>query len=318
MNRRAMLSALLGAGALAATALSDVALAGEGSAATPRRIVVLDWGLTEMVLSIGVVPVGIANTRDFRRIFTACDVPASVVDLGLMFQPNMELLFALKPDLIVISPAHARLRTALEQVAPTVTLGRYRSSEAPYCAARAETLQLARLLGCEARAEALLMQADTALDHARTALAALPGVSSVGGAGGAGSEKGRPLYMVNFIDEAHVRVFGPNSFYGELMATLGLRNAVHSGAYSTTGFDVLGSVPDAALLYMKPLASSVANMMKTSPLWHAMPFTNEGRMVGLPRVPPDGCVLSAMLFARVLVDAFEQTGEQTTAAKEHA
>jgi len=312
MNRRAMLSALLGAGALAATALSDVALAGDAPAATPRRVVVLDWGLTEMVLSIGVVPVGIANTRDFRRNFTACDVPASVVDLGLMFQPNMELLFALKPDLIVISPAHARLQAALERVAPTVTLGRYRSSEAPYSAARAETLQLARLLGCEARAEALLAQADMVLDHARTALAALPGASAVGGA------KGRPLYMVNFIDEAHVRVFGPNSFYGELMMTLGLQNAVHSGAFSTTGFDVLGNVPDATLLYMKPLAPSVVNMMKTSPLWHAMPFKNDGRMMGLPRVPPDGCVLSAMLFARVLVDAFEQTSERTGSAKEHA
>jgi len=312
MNRRAMLSALLGAGALAATALSDVALAGDVPATPPRRIVVLDWGLTEMVLSIGVVPVGIANTRDFRRNFTACDVPESVVNLGLMFQPNMELLFALKPDLIVISPAHASLRTALERVAPTVTLGRYRSSETPYSAARAETLQLARLLGCEARAEALLAQADTALDHARTTLAALPALS-----GGSGA-KGRPLYMVNFIDEAHVRVFGPNSFYGELMTTFGLQNAVHSGAFSTTGFDVLGSVPDATLLYMKPLASSVVNMMKTSPLWHAMPFTNEGRMIGLPRVPPDGCVLSAMLFARVLVDAFEQTSEETRAAKEHA
>ena len=312
MNRRAMLSALLGAGALAATALSDVALAGDAPAATPRRVVVLDWGLTEMVLSIGVVPVGIANTRDFRRNFTACDVPASVVDLGLMFQPNMELLFALKPDLIVISPAHARLQAALERVAPTVTLGRYRSSEAPYSAARAETLQLARLLGCEARAEALLAQADMVLDHARTALAALPGASAVGGA------KGRPLYMVNFIDEAHVRVFGPNSFYGELMMTLGLQNAVHSGAFSTTGFDVLGNVPDATLLYMKPLAPSVVNMMKTSPLWHAMPFKNDGRMMGLPRVPPDGCLLSAMLFARVLVDAFEQTSERTGSAKEHA
>ena len=306
MNRRAMLSALLGAGALAATALSDVALAGDARLAPPRRIVVLDWGLTEMVLSIGVVPVGIANTRDFRRNYTACDVPESVVDLGLMFQPNMELLFALKPDLIVIAPAHATLRAALERVAPTVTLGLYRSSETPYTAARAETLRLARLLGCEARAEALLARADTVLGHARTALATLPGAS------------GKPLFMVNFIDEAHVRVFGPNSFYGELMTRLGLQNAwqnaAHAGAFSTTGFDVLGSVPDATLLYMKPLASSVANMMKTSPLWHAMPFTNEGRMIGLPRVPPDGCVLSAMLFARVLVDAFGQTG----AAKEHA
>lgn len=318
-----MLSALLGAGALAATALSDVALAGDVPAAPPRRIVVLDWGLTEMVLSIGVVPVGIANTRDFLRNFTACDVPASVVNLGLMFQPNMELLFALKPDLIIISPAHATLRAALERVAPTVTLGRYRSSKTPYSAACAETLQLARLLGCEARAEAVLAQADTVLGHARTALAALPGVSGAGGAGGAGGAKGRPLYMVNFIDEAHVRVFGPNSFYGELMTTLGLQNAVHSGAFSTTGFDVLGGVPDATLLYMKPLASSVANMMKTSPVWQAMPFTNEGRMIGLPRVPPDGgCVLSAMLFARVLVDAFgqvsKQASEQTNTAKEHA
>ncbi|CAN7717874.1 iron-siderophore ABC transporter substrate-binding protein [Caballeronia sp. LjRoot31] len=313
MNRRAMLSALLGAGALAATALSDVALAGDVPAAPPRRIVVLDWGLTEMVLSIGVVPVGIANTRDFLRNFTACDVPASVVNLGLMFQPNMELLFALKPDLIIISPAHATLRAALERVAPTLTLGRYRSSKTPYSAACAETLQLARLLGCEARAEAVLAQADTVLGHARTALAALPGVSGAGGA------KGRPLYMVNFIDEAHVRVFGPNSFYGELMTTLGLQNAVHSGAFSTTGFDVLGGVPDATLLYMKPLASSVANMMKTSPVWQAMPFTNEGRMIGLPRVPPDGgCVLSAMLFARVLVDAFRQVSKQANAAKEHA
>jgi ABC-type Fe3+-hydroxamate transport system substrate-binding protein len=295
MNRRAMLSALLGAGALAATAASDVALAGDVPAAPPHRVVVLDWGLTEMVLSIGVVPVGIANTRDFRRNFTACDVPASVVDLGLMFQPNMELLFALKPDLIVISPAHATLKAALERVAPTVTLGRYRSSDTPYSAARAETLQLARLLGREASANALLAQADTVLGHARTALAVLPGMGS------------KPLYMVNFIDEAHVRVFGPDSFYGELMSTLGLQNAVHSGAFSTTGFDVLGGVPGATLLYMKPLASSVSSMMKTSPLWHAMPFMNEGRMVGLTRVPPDGCVLSAMLYARVVVDAFEQT-----------
>jgi ferric hydroxamate transport system substrate-binding protein len=300
MNRRAMLTALLGAGALAATALSGVAVAGDMPAAPPRRIVVLDWGLSEMLLSIGVVPVGMANIRDFRRSFTACEVPESVVNLGLMFQPNMELLFALKPDLIVISPAHAALRTALERVAPTVTFGRYRSSKTPYTAARAETLQLARLLGHEARATALLAQADTALDHARTTLAASPGVTA------------RPLYMVNFLDEAHVRVFGPNSFYGELMTLLGLQNAWQNaprqGAFSTTGFDVLGSRPDATLLYMQPLASSVANMMNTSPLWHVMPFKDKGRMIGLPRVPPEGCVPSAMLFARVLVDAFTQAG----------
>ncbi|VFS77300.1 iron-hydroxamate transporter substrate-binding subunit [Raoultella planticola] len=43
-------------------------------------------------------------------------------DLGLLFQPNLETLYALKPDTIVITPQHALLKPALAQVAPLVTL----------------------------------------------------------------------------------------------------------------------------------------------------------------------------------------------------
>ncbi|WP_043203181.1 ABC transporter substrate-binding protein [Paraburkholderia acidipaludis] len=289
MNRRTLLTALLGGALLTAGA--------SARAAAPRRVIVLDWGLAELTLAIGVVPVGMANTQGFRRNFTACPVPASVVDLGLMFQPNMELMLALKPDLIVITPAHATMRASLERIAPTVTLGMLRASPTPYTAACAETLRLARLLGCDARGEAAVAQTQRAVAAARARLDALPAAA------------GASVYMVRFIDESHVRVFGAHSLFGELLATLGLQNgwykakANNTAAYATIGFDALDADPRATLVYVKPLPALTASMMKTSRVWQAMPFAGEGRMIGMASVPPEGGILSAQYFADALVDA---------------
>ncbi|MFP6560683.1 iron-siderophore ABC transporter substrate-binding protein [Paraburkholderia sp. B3] len=287
MNRRTLLTALLGGALLTAGA--------RARAAVPRRVIVLDWGLAELMLAIGVVPVGMANTPGFRRNFTACPVPASVVDLGLMFQPNMELMLALKPDLIVITPAHAAMRASLERIAPTVTLGMFRASPAPYTAACAETLRLARLLGCEARGEAAVAQTQRSIDAARARLDALPAAA------------GASVYMVRFIDESHVRVFGAHSLFGELLAKLGLQNgwrkANHAAAYATIGFDALDADPRATLVYVKPLPAPTASMMKTSRVWQAMPFAGEGRMIGMASVPPEGGILSAQYFANALANA---------------
>jgi iron complex transport system substrate-binding protein len=152
------------------------------------------------------------------------------------------------------------------------------------------------MLGREARAEAILAKASMALERARTTLAALPG----------GAVRG-PLFLVRFIDEARLRVFGPYSLYGEVLMTLGLRNAwqraTNAAAFATTGFEALGGTPDATLAYLKPLPASAASMMKSSPVWHAMPFAKDDRMIGLPDVPPEGGIVSAMYFTQALVDA---------------
>jgi ferric hydroxamate transport system substrate-binding protein len=299
MKRRTLLTALLGGALLAAGA--------SVRAAAPRRVIVLDWGLAELTLAIGVVPVGMANTPGFRRNFTACPVPATVVDLGLMFQPNMELMLALKPDLIVITPAHAAMRASLERIAPTVTLGMFRASPTPYTAACAETLHLARLLGCEARGSAAVAQTQRAIDAARARLDALP------------AARGASVYMVRFIDESHVRVFGTHSLFGELLTKLGLQNgwckansaanskANSAAAYATIGFDALDADPRATLVYVKPLPALTASMMKTSRVWQAMPFAGEGRMIGMASVPPEGGILSAQYFANALADALGET-----------
>lgn len=291
MKRRTLLAALLGG-----ACLNLVSPGARARPAVPRRVIVLDWCLAELTLALGVVPVGMANTPGFRRYFTACPVPDSVVDLGLMFQPNMELMLALKPDLIVITPAHASLRGALERLAPTVTLGQFRASPAPYTGACEETMRLAQLFGREAQGEAAVAQSRRAIAQARARLDALPAYANARG--------DLPLYVARFIDESRLRVFGTHSLFGELLAQLGLRNAWDGAAAAAMiGFDALDADPRATLVYVKPLPAMTAMMMRTSRVWQAMPFARAGRMTGMAEVPPEGGILSAAYFAHALVDA---------------
>jgi ABC-type Fe3+-hydroxamate transport system substrate-binding protein len=290
MRRRAVFACLAAAG-LAAAIPHGYATTGSAS----PRLVVLDWSLTELLLSAGIAPVGISNSAGFRLAYTACDLPRTVVDLGLMFQPNLELLLALKPDLIIVTPAHMAMKASLERIAPTATFGQFRSSPTPYSSAMKETLALGRLCGREHAAMDVIAAADAALKQAGASIAAMPGIRE------------RPLYIARFIDENYLRVYGAHSFYGELLGLLGLENAwrdrTGTSAFSTRRLEDLDAPPVSTLVYFRPLAAAAASMMKTSPLWHAMPFAKPGGMLGLPLFPLDGGVLSATYFARTLTHA---------------
>jgi ABC-type Fe3+-hydroxamate transport system substrate-binding protein len=62
---------------------------------------------------------GVSAPDWYRKLISVPTLPATVQDLGLLFQPNLETLYALKPDTIVITPQHALLKPALAQVAPS-------------------------------------------------------------------------------------------------------------------------------------------------------------------------------------------------------
>src|SRR5580698_10186181 len=218
--------ALAGLGAVAiaastsaavAAAVSSVASAASTSAesaALPRnaRIVVLDWGLIEVVLSLDVVPVGVSRPVWYTRLDGNPPLPATVVDTGLLFQPNFEVLEALKPDLIVVTPWHAPLRGLLERVAPTFTVTMFGPGLDIYSTVRTATRQLAAKLGRDAEADALLQRTDQQIATAAQAIATTRDVH-------------RPLYLLRPLDGRHVAVAGPHSLFGGVMGELGLVNA---------------------------------------------------------------------------------------------
>ncbi|WP_159107460.1 ABC transporter substrate-binding protein, partial [Azospirillum sp. B506] len=156
------------------------------AASPPRRVAVLDWGLAASCVALGCVPVGVPAPSWCTRYVGYPALPAGVVDVGLLFTPNFELLQELKPDAILIPPGLDVMRGPLERVAPVFAVALDRPGAAVLERAGSETRRLAALLGLEAAAEALAARAEAALEKAAHRLAPLAD---------------RPVWLVNILDQ---------------------------------------------------------------------------------------------------------------------
>lgn len=90
--------------------------------ADPKRVVVLDTGVLDAVVSLGVDPVGsIRTTIDEGLLdYLEDDVKGTKI-VGTITEPNLEAIAALKPDLILSNVVrHKDLYDELSKIAPTV------------------------------------------------------------------------------------------------------------------------------------------------------------------------------------------------------
>ncbi|RKF38440.1 hypothetical protein BCY88_07050 [Paraburkholderia fungorum] len=295
-----------GAAAHAATAAATAAVTAttaaknQTAAEAPSRIVVLSWPLTEMLLSLGVAPVGLPAPVWYTSSIVEPPLPAGIVDVGLLFQPNYDLLYALRPDLMLITPAHASVRASFERIAPTLTLGAYMTDPQPYRAMRGEVLTLGQRLGRTAQAEALLTRTEAAIAQARASLA------------GAHA----PLCVAQIVDDRHLRVYGAGSMFDEILQSLGLRNAAAEQTAGTrsplissgTGASVvelerLAQIPDANLLWIDGGAHGAFAGLQRNPVWRQLPFAQPGRAATLPVISAQGALVSVQRFARAVAHA---------------
>ncbi|WP_158601874.1 ABC transporter substrate-binding protein [Pararobbsia silviterrae] len=267
--------------------------AGANTGAAPR-IICLDWRLTELLVSLGVTPVGSANPDGFRAQFPASPLPRSVVDVGLIFQPNLELMRALAPSLILATPAHASLMASLERVATVRVIGSPGSGK-PYADACADLRALGALLGRPTQAQRAIDATDAALDAWRDRIAASPRAAQ------------RPVLVARIVDPLGCRLYGSTSLYGDVLARIGVRNAWHAdvngAGFATVSVDALADLQDAILAYFAPLPVTVSRAMSQSPLWRMLPVMRPGRQVALPSAPPNGGIASAAAFAASLSTA---------------
>jgi iron complex transport system substrate-binding protein len=118
LARRAVLAAplaLLPLAALAedmtiATARGEVALP-----ATPAKVAVLDIAAIDTLTALGVMPAGVP---DNLYVDYLADVAAGATVVGTLFEPDLEALANLAPDLII---AGGRSSTQVEALAPVAT-----------------------------------------------------------------------------------------------------------------------------------------------------------------------------------------------------
>lgn len=258
----------------------------------PLRVVSLDYALTETLLELGVAPVGVPDIDGYERWVVEPELPPDVIDVGSTFDPNVELIQQLEPDLILTTPFLAGVRHRLEQVAPTLSLAIYSPEEGgAYENAKRVTRRLGERLERRREARQLIQRADSTLAAAREAL---------------GPHDDIPVYLVRFMDPRHVRVFGEESLFDDVMERVGLPNAwrgeTNYWGFSTVGIEALARGEPARLFYLDPPPRGVLSTLEESGLWARLSFVEAGRVHPFPMVLQFGGLPSAERFARLLVE----------------
>ena len=114
------LSLALCAAPLAAEDLTIETARGEVTLkANPATVAVLDISAIDTLAALGVVPAGVPDTMYVTYLD---DTAAQATVVGTLFEPNLETLAAMAPDLIIVGGRTATQAKALAEVAPTIDM----------------------------------------------------------------------------------------------------------------------------------------------------------------------------------------------------
>jgi iron complex transport system substrate-binding protein len=229
----------------------------------PERVVVLDTGELDSVLSLGVIPVGAVTTAVSDGFLSyLADGAEDVEVVGTIAEPDLEAIAALQPDLILSNKVrHEALFEQLSQVAPTVFAERVG-------AVWKDNFRLA------AEALGLEEEADEALGQYEARAAELG--ESLGNA------EGTTVSAVRFVDGL-IRVYTPDSFLGTVLADVGLDQLTlptdRTPAFAEIGAEQLTSADAEIVLFSSYGAAedSGETAVVAGPLWPRLSAVAEGR-----------------------------------------
>ena len=265
------------------------ALAATPARAGAPRVVALDFGLAETLLALGVVPVGLPGPADYRRWVVDPALPDGVADVGQRTQPNLELLAALAPDVILTVPEHDAVLPQLHRIAPVLRVPLHTPQQRPWDRSVEAARAVGTRLGRADAAEQLIAAVEQRHAAARAALA---------------GRAVRPLLLASFLDPRHLRVYGAGSILQAGLDRLGLSNAWtgRTSVWGSTmvGLEALAPLEDAVLFAIDPQPPDLAAVLDASPLWRALPFVRARRVFTLPPVLMFGTLPAADRLAALL------------------
>lgn len=225
----------------------------------PQRVVVLDSGEIDQVLSLGVTPVGIASPKDASSQPAYLENQlADVQTVGTTSELNFEAIAALKPDLILGSKLRVdESYDQLSQIAPTVL------SIRPGFPWKENFLLTADALGLEGKAVEVLNEYQTHVDAVRETIDGSPEIS-----------------LVRFMP-GRTRLYGNLSFIGVILKDLGLSRPeiqnIDDLAVEISPENIADANGDWIFYstYGKPSATEQDNILSNE-LWHNLPAVQEG------------------------------------------
>lgn len=179
----------------------------------PERVIVFDFGALDTLDALGVEVIGLPKTLVPAYLSKYND--ARYANVGSLQEPDWERIYALKPDLILISSRQSSLYAEFEAIAPTVYVG---VDTARYMESFAENVTLlGRIFGKEEEVEEKLAAIEEKVAQIREKAPAA----------------GRALVVL--ANDGKVSAYGPGSRYGLIHDDLGFAPADANIVSSTHG-----------------------------------------------------------------------------------
>lgn len=263
-------------------------------AADTPRVAAIDWGQAQTLIAIGAPPVAMAQIESYGDWVGGPAVPASVQELGLRVQPNMELLSQLDLDAITITPMYGNSRARLSQVAAVESIDVYYHEGSAWDNTVDSTRKLAKLVHREAAGERFIESTRAQIEQLAERVPA----------------ESQPLLVLQFIDARHVRVFGDNSLIGNVMTRMGVTNAwqreTNLWGFALVPIERLATIGNARMAVLDPMPVGVPEEIDNSVLWQHLPAVRDQAVLDLPAVWSFGGLPSATRFARALAEAYDR------------
>ena len=209
--------------------------------ATPERVVVLDVSAIDTMNALGVTPAGVVSR--FYVDYLPEPMPGAET-VGTFFEPDMEAIAALAPDMIIVGGRSAPMAEGLSRIAPVadMTMGTDAVVDG-----KARLAAYGKMLGREAEAAALADQLDTKLAEVREMVQ---------------SQSGTALILMT--SGPKLSVFGPKSRFGWLHTELGFETAIDGITESSHGeavsFEFIAEAnPDVLIVVDRAAAIAAGN-----------------------------------------------------------
>lgn len=278
-------SAVLLTGCGATEATDDVAASGDsvsvvddrgesielGSPAT--KVVALEWNAAESLVSLGVMPTGVADVAGYADYVQAAPLDDSVTDVGGRGEPSVDAIAGLAPDLVVVTNDLTESAIAqIEEIAPVLVI---RPADTADNIAQMEKnlTDIATLTGADDEAATVISDMEAKIAEGAAAIEA----AGLTGTGFALSDSYayngeitiRPYYAGSLMSDVAEEMGLVNAWEGEGDADYGL-GAVDVEALTTLPADVK------YLSFSSPDGNVYTSELAENPIWTSLPFVQSG------------------------------------------
>lgn len=264
-------------------------------ASTLPSTIALSWTTAETLVAIGAPPEGMSMRDNYQKWGSIRSIPEDTVEVGLSFQPNLEIISSMHPDIIASDSVFAVSDEKLSERYNTYRFSLYNEDVDRWNELVGFTRQVSSAIMRPYSGEIYIADVENKIKHLKNRV----------------REWNEPLLIIRALDSHHVRVYGNNSLVQAVLDRLGLTNAwqepTNQKGFSIVGVEELIGI-DARLVIVEgpQLSGNIATQLSHRGLWQYVPSIRENNLITVPPFWVFGALPSALSFAESLVEALEE------------